>query len=81
MLKRAAFGPLLLVHPRRLWREHRRWALALIALVVIGVAAAIVAYEELKRPGDVHNEAAIEHFKPEKPKEAPKEVHGKTARR
>ena len=26
----------LLVHPRRLWREHRRWALALIALVVIG---------------------------------------------
>jgi outer membrane protein assembly factor BamB len=78
VLSRARSALVLLVHPRRLWREHRRWAIALIALVVIGVAAVIVAYEELKRPGDVHNETAIEHFKPEKPKEAPppKKVHG-----
>jgi outer membrane protein assembly factor BamB len=79
VLKRARSALVLLVHPRRLWREHRRWAIALIALVVIGVAAVVVAYEELKRPADVHNETAIEHFKPEKPKEAPppRKVHGK----
>lgn len=35
---------------------------ALIALVGI-----VVAYELLKRPGDVHNQEAIEHFKPQKP--------------
>lgn len=79
MLSRLRSALSLLVHPRRPWREHRRWALALIALVVLGVAAVVVAYEELKRPGDVHNETAIEHFKPEKPKEAPppRKVHGK----
>lgn len=77
MLSRARSALVLLVHPRRLWREHRRWALALIAVVVLGVAAVVVAYEELKRPADVHNEAAIRHFKPEQPKEPPKPVHGK----
>ena len=61
----------LLVHPRRLWREHRRVAIGLIAALILAVAAVIVAYEELKRPADVHNEGAIENFKPEKPKEAP----------
>ena len=77
MLKRARSALSLLLHPRRLWREHRRWAIALALLVVIGVAAVVVAYEELKRPGDVHNEAAIQHFQPEKPKAPPKPVHGK----
>lgn len=67
----------LLLHPRRLWREHRRWALALIAAVVLGAAAIAVAYETLKRPGDVHNEAAIQHFHPEEPKEPPKPVRGR----
>ena len=71
---RSAFS--LLVHPRKLWREHRRVALALIALAIIGVAAAIVGYEMLKRPADVHNENAINHFTPEKPKEPAKPVHG-----
>jgi outer membrane protein assembly factor BamB len=77
VVKRLRSALSLLVHPRRLWREHRRWAIALIALVVIGVAAVVVGYETLKRPGDVHNEAAIKHFKPEKPKEAPKRVRGR----
>ena len=66
----------LLVHPRRLWREHRRWALALIGVVILGVAAIVVGYELLKRPADVHNEAAISHFTPEKPQEPPKRKHG-----
>ena len=66
----------LLVHPRRLWREHRRVALGLLGALIVAVAAAVVAYEQLKRPADVHNEAAIRHFKPEKPKEAPKPKRG-----
>jgi outer membrane protein assembly factor BamB len=71
VLKRLRSGLSLLIHPRRLWREHRRVAIGLVAALVIAVAAVIVAYEELKRPGDVHNEKAIDNFKPEKPKEAP----------
>jgi outer membrane protein assembly factor BamB len=77
VLKHARSGLALLVHPRKLWREHRRVALALIGLVIVGVAAVIVAYEQLKRPADVHNEAAIEHFKPEPPKEPPKPEPGR----
>jgi outer membrane protein assembly factor BamB len=77
VLKRLRSALVLLVHPRKLWREHRRAALALIALVIVAIAAVIVGYEVLKRPADVHNEAAIRHFKPEKPKEPPKPVQGK----
>ncbi|MFT3866342.1 MAG: PQQ-binding-like beta-propeller repeat protein [Solirubrobacterales bacterium] len=80
MLRRLRSGLSLLVHPRRLWREHRRLALALIGLVVLGVAAVIVGYETLKRPADVHNETAIRHFKEEEPEEAPQEVHGEPKR-
>jgi outer membrane protein assembly factor BamB len=57
----------LLAHPRRLWHEHRRWALALIGAAAIALAGAIVAYELLKRPADVHNEEAIRKFRPQKP--------------
>jgi outer membrane protein assembly factor BamB len=77
VLRRARSTLSLLVHPRRLWREHRRVAIGLIAALVLAVAAVIVAYEQLKRPADVHNEKAIENFKPEKPKEAPKPVRGR----
>ena len=80
MPKRLRSALSLLVHPRKLWREHRRIALALIALVVLVVVGAVVAYNGLKRPADVHNEAAIEHFTPEKPKEAPKPVGGEPKR-
>jgi outer membrane protein assembly factor BamB len=81
VLSRLRSGLVLLVHPRRLWREHRRWALALIALVAIGIAAVIVGYEALKRPADVHNETAIRHFTPEKVKEPPPPVrHGEAPR-
>lgn len=76
MVNRLRSGLSLLVHPRRLWREHRRVAFALIATAILAVAAVVVGYEVLKRPPDVHNEAAIRHFIPEKPKEAPKPVHG-----
>jgi outer membrane protein assembly factor BamB len=71
VLKRARSGLSLLVHPRRLWREHRRVAIGIVAALVLVVAAAIVGYEELKRPADVHNEKAISNFHPEEPKEAP----------
>jgi outer membrane protein assembly factor BamB len=77
VLERARSALSLLVHPRRLWREHRRIAFALIAVVVLVVAAVVVGYETLKRPGDVHNEAAIREFKPEPPKEPPKPTPGR----
>jgi outer membrane protein assembly factor BamB len=54
-----------------LWDRHNR--VLAIALLVLGIAvsAAAVGYELLKRPGDVHNQEAISHFKPEKPKAPP----------
>ncbi|HEY6731460.1 MAG TPA: PQQ-binding-like beta-propeller repeat protein [Solirubrobacterales bacterium] len=50
-----------------LW--HRSNRLLVVALLSLGilVSGAIVAYELLKRPGDVHNQDAIERFKPQKP--------------
>jgi outer membrane protein assembly factor BamB len=55
-----------------LWDRHNR-VLAIVLLALgIAVSLGIVAYELLKRPGDVHNEAAIQHFKPQKPKALPK---------
>ncbi|HEX5593671.1 MAG TPA: PQQ-binding-like beta-propeller repeat protein [Solirubrobacterales bacterium] len=52
---------------KHLWHRSNRWlAVALLALGIL-VSGAIVGYELLKRPGDVHNEEAIRHFKPQKP--------------
>jgi outer membrane protein assembly factor BamB len=52
---------------KHLWHRSNRWlAVALLALAIL-VSGAIVAYELLKRPADVHNEEAIRHFKPQKP--------------
>ena len=65
---REALG--LLRDPKRFWREHRPWAIGLILAAVGVVAGAIVGYELLKRPADVHNEEAIRKFKPEEPKKA-----------
>ena len=62
----------LLLHPKRLWREHRRWALGLLAGVVLVLVGIFVAYQQLKRPADVHN--ATVPFKPEKSKPPPKKV-------
>jgi outer membrane protein assembly factor BamB len=62
----------LLLHPKRLWREHRRWAIGLIAAAILAVAGIVVAYEQLKRPADVHNQQAIKHFEPQKPPKVPK---------
>lgn len=55
--------------PRRLWREHRRLAIALAAGAVAVVAGIVVGYELLKRPADVHN--ANVAFKPQKPPKPP----------
>ena len=63
MLSRLRSALSLLVHPRRLWREHRGAAIGLIAALVLVIAAVVVGYEVLKRPADVHNETAINHFK------------------
>jgi len=63
---------LLLRHPKRLWREHRRVAIGLIAAAILAVAGVIVAYELLKRPPGVPNAAGP--FKPEKPKPPPKKA-------
>lgn len=57
----------LLGDPRRLWREHRPWAVALIVAVVAVVVGGIAAYDTLKRPADVHNQEVIRRFKPQKP--------------
>jgi len=48
--------------PRRLWRDHRPWALGLVAALVVAVLGAGFAYQQLKRPPDVHNAEAIERF-------------------
>jgi outer membrane protein assembly factor BamB len=55
-------------HPLQLWRSHHRLAIGLLAAGALVIAAALVAYEELKRPPDIHNEAAIRQFEPEPPK-------------
>jgi len=57
----------LLRHPRWFWREHRRLVLAVgVGALVLLVGGGIVAYELLKRPADIHNEAAT--FQAQKPK-------------
>ncbi len=54
-------------HPRWFWREHRRLVLGVgAAALVLAIAGGFVAYELLKRPADIHNEAAS--FQPQKPK-------------
>ncbi len=54
-------------HPRWFWREHRRLVLAVAAVaLVLLVGGGVLAYELLKRPADIHNEAAA--FQPQKPK-------------
>jgi outer membrane protein assembly factor BamB len=60
-MRGSRFGDLHLWHP-----SNRRLAIVLLALGIL-VSGAIVAYELLKRPADVHNEEAIRRFKPQKP--------------
>lgn len=56
---------------KHLWHRSNRWlAVALLALGLL-VGGAILGYELLKRPGDVHNEAAIQQFHPEAPPKPP----------
>jgi len=57
---------LLFRDPKRFWRERRPVAIGLIVAVLLGIAGLVVAYELLKRPGDVHNPDAI--FRPQQPK-------------
>jgi outer membrane protein assembly factor BamB len=64
-------GALLLLHPRELWRTHRRIAIGLVTGAALAIAGIVVAYELLKRPADVHNQAAIERFVPPKPSPPP----------
>jgi outer membrane protein assembly factor BamB len=45
----------LLSDPKRLWREHRSLAIALVLGVLACAGVALLAYELLKRPADVHN--------------------------
>jgi outer membrane protein assembly factor BamB len=61
---------------RRFWRSHPRVSIAIVAVVILAIVGAVVGYEVLKRPADVHNEAAIRQFEPEPPKEPPKPAHG-----
>ncbi len=50
-----------------LWhRSHRLVAIVMLALGLL-LSGGLIAYEQLKRPGDVHNEDAINRFKPQKP--------------
>jgi outer membrane protein assembly factor BamB len=56
---------------KKLWSEHRRLSIAVLAGVVLLVAGgALLAYELLKRPADVHNtDVPFKTQKPPKPKE------------
>ncbi|MFL5898498.1 MAG: PQQ-binding-like beta-propeller repeat protein [Solirubrobacterales bacterium] len=50
-----------------LWHRSNRWlAIVLLALGIL-VGGAVVGYELLRRPADVHNVEAIRRFKPQKP--------------
>jgi outer membrane protein assembly factor BamB len=52
---------------KRLWREHRWATVALVAAVLVVIGGVVgIAYDELKRPADIHNEAAA--FQPQEPK-------------
>ena len=52
---------------KQMWREHRWATVALIASVAIVIGGIVgIAYDALKRPADIHNEAAA--FQPQKPK-------------
>jgi outer membrane protein assembly factor BamB len=62
--------PGLLRDPKRMWREHRRLAIALAVGVSAALIGLFVAFELLKRPPDVHNDTAT--FKPAKPKRPPR---------
>jgi outer membrane protein assembly factor BamB len=62
----------LLANPKRLWREKRIVAVGLLAALALVVVGGAIAYNELKRPADVHNEEAIERFTPQKPPPQPK---------
>jgi outer membrane protein assembly factor BamB len=54
-------------HPGWFWREHRRLVIVVgaVALMLL-VGGGALAYELLKRPADIHNEAAA--FQSQKPK-------------
>jgi outer membrane protein assembly factor BamB len=52
-------------------RSNRIVAIVILVLGAI-LGAGLIGYQALKRPGDVHNQQAIEHFVPEKPKPAVK---------
>jgi outer membrane protein assembly factor BamB len=56
----------------QLWHRHNRILAIVLLAAAIVVSGGIVAYELLKRPGDVHNAEAIEHFNPQQPKAPPK---------
>jgi outer membrane protein assembly factor BamB len=57
--------------PKRLWKEHRRETIAAgVAILLLAIGGAVLAYELLKRPADVHNTDVpfVEPKKPPKPK-------------
>jgi outer membrane protein assembly factor BamB len=56
-------------HPRRFWEQQRGLALVGLAAAVLAIFGALLAYEELKRPPDVHNEDVA--FKAQKPEAPP----------
>jgi outer membrane protein assembly factor BamB len=59
----------LLRDPKKLWREHRRLALAILLGALACAGGIVLPYELLKRPPDVHNpNVAFVPHKPPKPK-------------
>ena len=54
-----------------LWHRSNRWLAIAVLALGLAFSGAILGYELLKRPGDVHNEAAIQHFHPEKAPQPP----------
>jgi glucose dehydrogenase len=59
--------------PKRLWREQRPWAIGMVAAFGLLLVGAGAAYQQLKRPPDVHNAEAIERFvEPAEPRQVKK---------
>ncbi len=62
--------------PKRLWREHRRETIAgIVAAAALLIGGAVFAYEQLKRPADIHNESVPFNPRQSAPKPKPKAKH------
>lgn len=62
---------------KRLWDERPGLVAAVTIAAALLISGAAIAYDALKRPGDVHNQQAIEEFEPRQPPAPPPRRQGR----